>query len=288
MVIHTPATDEHLRRWQATHDDAAFREVMTAWLPLVRSVCHRVLDRSDLAEDAVQETFLSLANGSQQIRGHLGSWLYRTALNHAIDLRRSELARRQRERTWASDTAVDELSEVPAEHEFLIEECLGELDEGQRAMIDAYFFQNRSQYDIATEYGVSQVAIKKRIDRAMTSLRLKLLCRGFDLAVPQAGKGRNVSTPLIIPLGGLDAVQVLGWSLLIALLLRPREGLQRITEITQITGGLVCSLVLTTPDQRSSALNPRVQIPWWVRSMRGGVMCCSGLATIAAVLVGRR
>lgn len=288
MVTLTPQSDERLLRWVTQRDEDALRSLMDAWLPLVRTVCRRVLGRHDLVEDAVQETFLTLAREADHIHGHIGSWLYRTALNHAIDLRRSEQARSRREVHVGREQHQCEDFQAPAEHEFLLEECLGELDPAQRAVIHAYYFEGASQYAIAERCGVSQVAIKKRIDRALMTLRLKLVRRGIDLIAPPSRDGRAHGAPLLIPIGWKELAYLVGIALLFLMFLRPREAWSRLQAACVITGHLVCALLGTVTIATAPTLRPSVRLPWWLKAMRLGTAGAGAMVTLAAVLVGRR
>jgi RNA polymerase sigma-70 factor (ECF subfamily) len=275
--------------WIAHRDEAAFKELMAAWLPLVRTVCRRVLVREDLAEDAVQETFLTLAREASHIHGNLSSWLYRTAMNHAIDLRRSEQARHRREQNYGREQATYEDFQAPAEHEFLLEECLGELDSDQRSLIRSYYFEGRSQYEIADLSGVSQVAVKKRIDRALMSLRVKLVRRGIDMVAPPSRDGRAHGMPMLIPIGWTDLAQLLGGAILLLLIFQPRQACERIRAAIQITGYLVAALLGTMHiSTLQSHLRDSFPTPWWVRTLRIGSAGAATMLTLASVLVGRR
>lgn len=278
-------------RWLSGHDEEAFKEIMSAWLPLVRTVCQRVLGRSGLADDAVQETFLSLAKHAGEIHGNVGSWLYRTAMNHAIDLKRSEQSRHHRECQFGSDTLRNHDQQVePAEYEFLLEVAMGELPSDQRRLIQSYFFSGLSQYELADQAGVSQVAIKKRLDRATMALRLKLIRHGVNLIAPSsAGRLQGF---VLLPLAQAEALNILGWGLLGSLILQPRVGVQRIATIISTVAHMVASLLGTAISPTAPAagltLHASVPTPWWVRAARFGSGSAHQVAILAVVACGRR
>ncbi|MBA3847346.1 MAG: sigma-70 family RNA polymerase sigma factor [Planctomycetes bacterium] len=184
IAVRTAPADleQALHRYVADGDDAAFQTVLTAYHRLVRAVCARILDDPAAVDDAVQETFIRFSRHAASVRVNLGSWMYQTATNAALSLRKSELARRRREHAYGAERD-DEVpfEHPPGEYEFILEQCLAELVPSDRQLIVAYFFRGRTQRQLAAEAGVSQPAIKKRIDRSLVSLRFKLLRRGLGL-----------------------------------------------------------------------------------------------------------
>ncbi len=80
--------NDPLRRYVLSADPEAFRELLTAYRPMVMGVCRRVLGDQATAEDAAQETFMQLSRHAYTIRSNVGSWHYTCALNEARRLRR--------------------------------------------------------------------------------------------------------------------------------------------------------------------------------------------------------
>ena len=166
--------------WARTRDERAFAELVARYAPMVRATCRRVLQDADQAEDATQETFILLARYADRIRSNTGGWLMATARTTSIDLLQQGRARRRREQQVAGEqeTATSE----PAHSEIGTPENLAQLDqamlslpEGERGVLIDYFWSGRTQEAIGREAGVSQVAIKKRIDRALGNLRSRML-----------------------------------------------------------------------------------------------------------------
>ena len=81
-----------------TSDEAgsAFEALVTRHGPAVMSVCRRVLDRREDAEDAVQMTFVALLRNAARIRNRqvLGAWLYGVAHRIAVRMRAQSARRR--------------------------------------------------------------------------------------------------------------------------------------------------------------------------------------------------
>jgi RNA polymerase sigma factor (sigma-70 family) len=199
-----------LRRFVDHNDAEAFRELVAAYHPMVYGVCRRVLGSRPATDDATHETFIKLSRHAATIRGNVGSWLYTCALNIARGARQSDLARTRRERDSSRPWSEPAESGFDEEEYALLNLCIAELDDGDRDIISQYFFLGLSQHEIAARTGLSQVGIKKRIDRALRSLRYRLVCHGFDLgpvSTTASGRLRQVSCnalPLMLAGTGMN------------------------------------------------------------------------------------
>lgn len=169
-----------LSAWLATRDEQTFAALVDRYAPMVRSVCKRVLQDGDQTEDAVQETFILLARHAARIRSNVGGWLMATARTTAIDILQQGRARRRRE-LLAGDEHHQSMQARLASPAFTaddltqLDQAMQTLPEGERSVLIDYFWCGRTQDDIGREAGVSQVAIKKRIDRALENLRSRLV-----------------------------------------------------------------------------------------------------------------
>jgi RNA polymerase sigma-70 factor (ECF subfamily) len=195
-----------LKRYVDAADEQAFRELVSLYQPMVFAVCRRVLGTAADAEDATSETFIKLSRHASTIRGSIGSWLYTCALNVARDQRHAMLARRAREREFS------ERREPPAEPSFdadeysLLNRCMAELGDQDRDVIALYYFLGLTQEQIAGRYGITQVGVKRRLDRAIRALRFNLVRAGFDLSTAATGRPCGVTTEGEIDLVSLGAV----------------------------------------------------------------------------------
>jgi RNA polymerase sigma factor (sigma-70 family) len=191
MVILTPTsrispdmidTSAALHRWVRNADHDAFHEILTAYHPMVLGVCQRVLGRCQNADDAMQETFLKLARHAHTIHTHLGSWLYTCALNEArMTLRQTQV--RDNHRPLGDDTPVkNNVSTIEHDEQELLHQSIAELDEAERDIICLHFFLGLTQEKIALRYSISQPAVAKRLERALRSLRVRILAHGLRVS----------------------------------------------------------------------------------------------------------
>lgn len=185
--------DSALVRFRSDRGEDALRVIMLEHAGALRSIARGVLRRSDLAEDAVQECFVQLVRHADGITGPAGPWLRRTVLNIALDHLRSEAARRRRERSFAEDSAAaidaSDGSRLDAEARRLVGEAISRLPEPLRSTVARIYFLGRTQDEVASDDGISQVAVHKRMRRALSALRLELVRSGVADAVRVAVSG---------------------------------------------------------------------------------------------------
>jgi RNA polymerase sigma-70 factor (ECF subfamily) len=170
---------EAFSRYLAGGGEAAFQDLLKTYLPSVRHICRRILGYSPLVDDAVQETFIKAARYAHTVVGDPGAWLRACALNNALSILRSEKARRRRERVYASE--MPEVSFVAEEtpwEQALVLNCLTKINDQDRQVLIEHYLMGRSQTDIARDFGISQVAIHKRIHRALVALRVSIVASG--------------------------------------------------------------------------------------------------------------
>ncbi|MEM9253564.1 MAG: sigma-70 family RNA polymerase sigma factor [Planctomycetota bacterium] len=166
-------------------DPEAFAYLVRTYEGLVYSACRRRLEDPADIEDAVQTTFIKLAEKARTIRTSLASWLYRCALNAAADIGRGRSRRATHERGFAEAAATAE-----SHHEFLelqrsIDEALLALGEGERELIVEHYFQRRTQAEMAEAAGVSRSMMSKRVQAAVSALRERLSVGA--VAIPSTG-----------------------------------------------------------------------------------------------------
>lgn len=221
-----PETDhELLSRFTRERCEAAFRTLVERHLSVVWSCARRVTNGDHaLAQDVAQSVFTDLAAKARSIPRStpLGGWLHRHAFFTASKAVRSEARRRAREAHTATRAATmtdhspptfseddpDALWDRLAPH---LDAELAALSDDDRAALVLRFFEKRSVRSIAVELGLSEDAARKRIERALEKMRVRLRKKGISLAsgaalaallphalvVPPAGLAASVSTAAV-------------------------------------------------------------------------------------------
>lgn len=178
-------SDEGLMRRVQGGDSAAFGQLYDRHagpaLAVARSVCHNI----GLAEEAVQEGFLSIWRGRAGYRPHrgatFGGWAMETVRNRAIDSHRRRAAVKRPRTTalpvtelpgTASGSALDEVIERSEQDE--LRNHLGRLPEAQAEVITLAFFGGKTHTEIAAQLGLPPGTVKGRMRLGMEKLRREM------------------------------------------------------------------------------------------------------------------
>lgn len=179
------ARDRDLIRRIGQGDQEAFRGLFRRYSASAMALAQRVLRQPGLAEETVQEAFLSVwknPTGYDAGRGSVRAWLMSTVHHRAVDLvRREEAQRRRAEEAVGeldvdggdpAETVVDELG-LPAERD-AVRRALEDLPDEQRQVIELMYFRGMSQSRISESLGLPLGTVKSRTLLAMRRLRAGL------------------------------------------------------------------------------------------------------------------
>lgn len=135
----------------------------------VMAICLRMLARRDIAEEAVQDTFLSIwraAGSFDPSKGSARGWIYVIARRRALDrLRASPWLKRETPdfaEDWAPALGEDSLA---------LSECLQQLDAKSRYAICICYLYGLTHEELSSATGVPLGTLKSRIRRGLMSLR---------------------------------------------------------------------------------------------------------------------
>lgn len=167
-------------------DPEAFRLIVETYSQPLWRAAYRVLGDAATAEDAVQEAFLRAWRALDRFdeKAELSTWLYKIAINAAIDLRRE----RNRREVFSAALPVDfdgqatSPSATPNPHRNALwreamaqaQETIASLPEAERTAILLRHFEGCSIAEIAAVIGVSPNAAKQAVFRAVHKLRKML------------------------------------------------------------------------------------------------------------------
>ena len=176
------AADDELLRRVRSGDDHAFRELFARYAPVANAVAHRLVRQTHLAEEIVQEAFLSLWRNPERYdrsKGSVRSWLMGAVHHRAVDVVRREES--QRRRAGHAATALEVVVEDPVEElvaevdrpreQALIRQALDDLPEEQRDVIAKMYFEGSTQTQIAEQTGLPLGTVKSRTLLGMRRLR---------------------------------------------------------------------------------------------------------------------
>lgn len=176
------AEEEWMRRFQDGDDGAFLLLFQRFHRPLFRCLAG-ILGRTDLAEEATQEVFLTLYEKRDVYeRGSIRAWLYTLARNRGLRLRERgarELPRENPGRSLAAQDDDPEGSLLKRERAAEVREALKTLQESRREVICLRELAGLSYAEIAEATGRTRAAVRNDLHRARRDLR-DLLDDGDD------------------------------------------------------------------------------------------------------------
>ncbi len=138
------------------------------------------LGDEELAEDAVQETFIRAYRGLDRFRGDSSeyTWLMRIAINTCKSMRRTAWMR-----VFRAGVPLDDAPEPGREDSYRDDTVLRavmELPDKLKQAVLLYYYQDMKQADVAKALNVPEKTVATRLLRARNKLRLSLEGWYFD------------------------------------------------------------------------------------------------------------
>jgi RNA polymerase sigma-70 factor, ECF subfamily len=165
MVTTSDSNDLDLRT------EAGLRKAWVAHSTGLRAVAHRSLHDRELAEDAVQETFLRAwrkAAHFDHTRGSVGSWLYAILRNLLVDIARADASRPRTQPIVTDVAATDRLDELLGA--LTLDRALRLLSVQHRQVIVESYLAQHPHDHIARRLGVPIGTVRSRLHYARAAL----------------------------------------------------------------------------------------------------------------------
>ena len=203
--MHAPPTvsDHALLAAFIGGDRGSFDELAVRHQGLVQAACRRQLSAAD-ADDAAQAVFLILARKPAQAARcpSVEAWLLRTARNVSLTAVRAR-GRRARAEQESIVHAPPPAPVEDAELLPLLDRCLDELPERERAAIAMHYLAGRSHDEVAAALGCPKGTVYSHLSRGLARLRGKLARRGAAVTAAAlltllAGQAHAAATPLAL------------------------------------------------------------------------------------------
>jgi RNA polymerase sigma-70 factor, ECF subfamily len=175
--------DEELMARVYEGDTSAFEVIFDRHAGAGYSLAYRMCGRRALAEDIVQEAFLSLwrsGTGYDRARGSVRSWVLSAVHNRAIDALRRTGAKAGRD---VSDEGIAERLQAPEATDAEVERrdearrvrsALDELPADQRQVIELAYFGGLTHSQIAEVLELPAGTVKGRMRLGLTKMRYAL------------------------------------------------------------------------------------------------------------------
>jgi len=185
--------DGQLVQLVAEKDDGALEALYERYGKVAYSLARRILTDELLAQDVVQEVFLSLWRNARRFdagRGTVATYLLSMTHHRAVDVvRREENLRRRRTSDEVLEFKADPVPGVEAEAEAAerraeVRAALGQLPPAQREALALAYFGGYTQREVASLVGVPLGTVKTRMAAGMRKLKEALQEAGREEQQP--------------------------------------------------------------------------------------------------------
>ncbi|UTY59626.1 sigma-70 family RNA polymerase sigma factor [Massilia sp. erpn] len=186
------ADPQQLRSWlfaSASHDALAFRSLYDATAPKLFGFALRILRKRELAEEALQDSFITIWHAAGSYQSHLSApmtWMSTIVRNKALDILRrlddaveidanlfdSEVMQAMQDQDDTPDDAL-ELSNAARS----LAHCLSTLEAHQRQAIGMAFLHELSHSEVALQLTLPIGTVKTWIRRGLEKLKVCLARR---------------------------------------------------------------------------------------------------------------
>jgi RNA polymerase sigma factor (sigma-70 family) len=169
-------SDEALVALAARAEQPALAELYDRYGRPAYGLALRILRDETLAEDAVQEAFLTIWNTARRFvpeRGKASTWILTLVHRRAVDVVRRE----QRRRADSLDSAVEPGGGAADEEAWLrlqrerVQDALRQLPDQQREALELAYYGGFTQSELAERLGLPLGTIKSRMFNGLTRLR---------------------------------------------------------------------------------------------------------------------
>ena len=154
--------------------EAVIRRMIDEHQTSLTRLCYLYLHDVQLAEDAVQETFLKAYRTLESFRGDASAktWLSRIAMRTCCDMRRTFWFRRV-DRCVTPEMLPEGAAEAD-EDETALTLAVMNLPPKEREAVLLYYYQDMNVSEIAATLGITQPTVSYRLKRAREKLRQEL------------------------------------------------------------------------------------------------------------------
>jgi RNA polymerase sigma-70 factor (ECF subfamily) len=162
----------------AKGDESAFERLYVATRAKLYGIVLRILRRSDLAEEVIQDTYLRIWRSAGEFNPSIATpitWMVAIARNRALDL-----VRKKSEASIEDEpNALDAASEDPgplARHEMTDDlrrllACLGDLEDDQRRLVLLAYYSGWSREQLAVKFERPVNTVKTWLRRSLIQIR---------------------------------------------------------------------------------------------------------------------
>ena len=169
-----------IARVAEAQDKEAFGKLFEYYGPRVKALMMKQGSESELAEDLMQETLLTVwqkASQFSRFRGSLSAWIFTIARNKRIDRFRKQGTSHYvdiSEYDFEDDRPDSEKQVESQERDQIVRNAAATLPQEQKQVIELAYVEELSQTQIANKLGIPLGTVKSRTRLAFGSIREKL------------------------------------------------------------------------------------------------------------------
>jgi len=202
----TMTEPELLSEYLATGSPQAFEQLVRPNAGMVYGAARRMVGDCDLADDVTQAVFILLARRNVRIKGPLAGWLISATYYSARNALKLAARRRHHERQAGimKLTQQENPAQIPWEsYAPALDAALARLRNKDRNAIALRYLRGLSLRDVGLAMGTTEDAARKRVDRALSRLRVLLTRRANApaatvLAVHLTARGSVPPPPIVL------------------------------------------------------------------------------------------
>lgn len=165
------------------HDEAALRQLYDISAPRLLGLAMRIVRRREWAEDALQESFITIWRIASDYRETLSppqAWMGLIVRSRSLDLLRKRSAEREPQSQEFDEAMADTLESDAAnpmdvadasEQAQALHRCLAQLEQRQREVVSLAYLRELSHSELSSQLAVPLGTIKGWIRAAMDKLR---------------------------------------------------------------------------------------------------------------------
>ena len=187
-----PLDPQQLKTWLAAaakRDGAAFRHLYDATSPKLFGFALRILNKRELAEEVLQESFVAIWNNAASYQAHLAApmtWMATIVRNKAFDhLRRSDVSVEIDAEQFDSEimNALQDPQKTPIEALQMSGDakalawCMSALEGMHRQVVALAYYHDLSHSEVAEHMKLPIGTVKTWIRRSLEKLRICLVKR---------------------------------------------------------------------------------------------------------------
>ena len=168
-------SDEELVNLCLTGEGKYFEEIVKRYKKKIYSIAYRFTNSSDESYDITQEIFIKVYNSLKKYNPSykFSSWILKMTTNYCVDIKR-----KNKIETTSLDLAINREETLSAENEFLnqekkrkIYECINNLPNEYKILIELYHHQNLTYKEIEDILKIPMTKVKNRLYRARLMLK---------------------------------------------------------------------------------------------------------------------